>query len=99
MEHTTRNLSKKFHETNEIGSNGIHWIMTYDIAIIDDKKLWKLFKLAMPYQVILDQSYYQRYEKIYKWLNKNSTGLWTHTQLCFLFENGEDALAFKLWWG
>ena len=98
MANTIQEFSKEFSKENKIGPNGIHWIITWDLAMIEGKKLWKLLELALPHSVMLHEKYYKNYEKVYEWLEENSSGLWSHSQLLFVFEKEEDAMAFKLRW-
>ena len=88
-------FSKTFYDEIH-GENDVHWMQTWGLAFIEDKKMWKIFELAMPHNVQLPNNYYGKYEGPREWLRENSTGLWTHSHLYFLFEKENDAFAFKM---
>lgn len=101
---TVKDFSKYFYEQCEANNkNFVGWASTYDIAVIKDSHLWKVFEAAMPHEVMVEETHYgnrKSYEKMYKWLEKNGAkGLFTHRQISFYFQYEEDAMAFKLVWG
>lgn len=100
MERTLEDFSTRFYKEKP-GPNCIHWYTTWGLAIIEDEKMWKLFHAAMPYKVEVNDKYYgdkTAYDKMYKWINENITGIWTHSQLLFVFEKEEDSMVFKIRW-
>ena len=95
-------VSEEFHkmQNKEYSSRMVDWMITWHIGIVDEHKLWALIERAFPYKVTANEKYYspRGYEKMGKWIDKNCTGMWTHSTMIYRFEFEEDAVAFKLRW-
>lgn len=77
----------------------IHWMTTYDIALLPADVLFPLFDKALPNKVRADDSHYGKYEPLTKWISKNCKGMVTHVNIHFWFEDEREALMFKMTWG
>lgn len=96
---TLKETADKFRKEQAEAPGIIHWISTYDIAMIPRDKLFPLFDLALPHKVMANEANYGYYEPLWKWVDQNCKGLVTHVNIQFWFQDKEEALRFKLTWG
>ncbi len=95
-------VSSDFHERTKNNSDRlVSWMMTWKLGLITEDHLMVLIEKAFPHMVLCNEKYYgnnRNYNKMNKWIEKNSKGYWTHINIHFYFELEEDAMAFKLRW-
>ena len=96
-------FSEDFHKRireKTYSSRMVDWVITWDVGIVEKNKLWPIFKKALPYEAMVNEKYHSKsgFDKLGKWIDKNCTGLWTHSTIIYRFELEEDAMAFKLRW-
>lgn len=77
----------------------IHWMTTYNIAMLPADILFPLFDKALPNKVKANDSHYGYYDPLLNWIDKNCKGMVTHVNIHFWFEDEKEALMFKMTWG
>jgi len=94
-----KEATDKFKKRQAENPELIHWMTTYDIAMLPADVLFPLFDKALPNKVKAHDSHYGKYEPLTKWIGKNCNGMVTHVCLQFWFEDEREALMFKMMWG